>query len=72
MVRGYFVLKGFVPALLGATDVLPIHRRRKGNGDKKKDTCVTGHCQHDISVTVFQQLAGKTLAVWPHGRKISP
>jgi hypothetical protein len=29
VVREYFVLKGFVPALLGATDVLPIHRRRK-------------------------------------------
>ena len=25
----YFVLKGFLPTLLGATDVLPIHRRRK-------------------------------------------
>lgn len=29
VVRVYFVLKGFLPTLLGATDVLPIHRRRK-------------------------------------------
>lgn len=34
VVRVYFELQGFLPTLLGATDVLPINRRRK-------DTCVT-------------------------------
>jgi hypothetical protein len=29
VVRVCFVLKGVLPTLLGATDVLPIHRRRK-------------------------------------------